>query len=358
MNRRKKHPAILVKNYNSPFAESFRTLRTNINLSFIDERIKTILITSPSQGEGKTTTCVNLGITISRTGSKVILVDGDLGKPTLHQYLYISGQYGLIDYLRRDDVSVMDLVQKTSQNGLFVLPCGSIPSNPAELVGGGKIKKLVDQLKEHFDIIIIDSPPLVQVTEASMLSTLVDGTILVVQFGSSSRQAVEKAKEQLERAKSRILGIVVNRAPFEHRNYYFYRKREEEEEKRFFLKEEHYQKLVNALLAVVMLMVLIGFQVFSHKGQDVSIMDELTFEKESITKDEYQEDPSSSHDRNDLLPSRGGEEEDLTAESIIDNSTDLHVPVLLESSRHEVTYGVLNDDAININLYFKGRCWV
>ncbi|RQD74331.1 MAG: polysaccharide biosynthesis tyrosine autokinase [Candidatus Syntrophonatronum acetioxidans] len=206
----------------SPVAEAFRTLRTNIQFSSLDQDIKTILVTSPQPKDGKSTVVANLGVTKARSGGTVLLVDGDLRKPTLHKLFNISNLVGLTNYIIEEDLHLQEVVQTTFLENLFVMTSGAIPPNPAELLGTRRMKETLQELRDTFDTVIIDSPPVVAVSDSSIISSMSDATLLVLGHGDSNREAALKAKEQLELAQANFLGVVMNKVPLNGQGYYYY----------------------------------------------------------------------------------------------------------------------------------------
>ncbi|UNC93975.1 CpsD/CapB family tyrosine-protein kinase [Candidatus Contubernalis alkalaceticus] len=219
--RENRSKMLVSHNATSPVAEAFRTLKTNIQFSSIDKDIQTLLITSAQPSEGKSLTTCNLGLTLARSGVSVLLVDGDLRKPTMHKYFNLSNLMGLTNLLIDDELDLGHVANNIMDN-LTVMTSGPIPPNPTELLQTKKMRHLLRQLKEQFDMIIIDSPPVMAVADASVLSILVDGTIMVVGHGVSSKASVLKAKEQLQMVKANILGVVMNKVPLNGQGYYYY----------------------------------------------------------------------------------------------------------------------------------------
>lgn len=215
----------------SPMAEAFRTLKTNIQFSSIDTEIQAIVVTSSQPGEGKSLTTCNLGLTMARSGIEVLLVDGDLRKPTMHKYFLLSNSVGLTNLLIDDSLTIESASQKIMDN-LTILTSGPIPPNPTDLLQTRKMKRLLDQFKNHFELIIIDSPPVMAAADASVLSILADGTIMVVGYGNSSKDLAVKAKEQLQMVKANILGVVINKVPMNGQGYYHYYYYSEKKDKR------------------------------------------------------------------------------------------------------------------------------
>lgn len=216
----------------SPIAESYRTLRTNIQFAAVDqENIKTILVTSTQPGEGKTVTSSNLSIVMAQTELKTVYVHADLRRPTGHKIFGVNNLKGLTTYLG-GHISIEEIVQDTDIPNLKVITSGPIPPNPAELLASKKMEKFLDELKKKFDMIIIDTPPLLAVTDATILSKKVDGCLLVVSSGLTSKEMALKAKQQLLNANATILGVVLNNKKLskkEYSNYYYYESNNKED---------------------------------------------------------------------------------------------------------------------------------
>ncbi|MGL6102136.1 MAG: CpsD/CapB family tyrosine-protein kinase [Exiguobacterium acetylicum] len=194
----------------SPIAEQYRTIRTNIEFMAVDKEIQVILITSATQGEGKSTTSSNLAVTYAQQGKKVLIIDTDMRRPTVHYTFRIANGLGLSSLLTRQ-AEKEKAILPTKVDNLSILTAGPIPPNPAELLSSRAMEHLVSQLREEFEIIIFDAPPLLQVADSRITSKLTDGVVLVVGCTTSDRQRVLKAKEQLELAEAKILGVVLNR---------------------------------------------------------------------------------------------------------------------------------------------------
>ena len=207
----------------SSLAEAYRVLRTSVLLSVAGKPPKKILFTSGRPGEGKTTTTVNTAISLAQLGSPVLIIDCDLRKPWTHKLFNINPIHGLSTYLSRD-ADVDDFIQELSIPNLSLLPCGRIPPNPAELLSSPKMKELLETLSERYEHILIDSPPLMNVTDPVILSTLSDGVILVVNGGKSKRQVVRRARQELSNVGANILGVVLNGVELgsDEYDYYYY----------------------------------------------------------------------------------------------------------------------------------------
>jgi succinoglycan biosynthesis transport protein ExoP len=209
----------------SSAAEAYRVLRTSVLLSAAGKPPKRILITSGQPGEGKTTTVINTAISLAQLGASVLVIDCDLRRPTTHKVLGVDHLQGLSTYLSRD-IDIDEVIQKLQIANLSLLPCGPIPPNPAELIASDRMKALLDMLSERYDHILIDSPPLINVTDPVILSTMVDGVILVVHGGKSTRDVVRRARQELTSVGAKIFGVVLNNVDLKrdgYDNYYHYR---------------------------------------------------------------------------------------------------------------------------------------
>ncbi|MGH9754238.1 MAG: GumC family protein [Blastocatellia bacterium] len=202
----------------SSVVESYRMLRTSVLLSTAGSPPKTILITSSQPGEGKTTTAVNTAISLSQLGASVLLIDADLRRPAVHKAFKIPHSRGISNYLS-SHTPLDDLIVKLPIPNLSVLPCGPIPPNPAELISSDRMKELLRTLSQQFDHILIDSPPLISVTDPVILSTMVDGSILVVQSGKSTRELVRRARRELAGVGARVFGVVLNNVNVKREGY-------------------------------------------------------------------------------------------------------------------------------------------
>lgn len=208
----------------SAAAEAYRALRTSVLLSSAGRPPKTLLVTSAQPGEGKTTTAVNTAISLAQLGSEVLIIDADLRRPSVHKVFGADPSRGLSTYLSRD-VDVDGLIQKQFPH-LSVIASGPIPPNPAELISSERMQDLVNQLSERYDHIVIDSPPLINVTDPVILSTIVDGVMLVVSWGKSTRDACKRVRNELSSVGAKVFGVVLNSVDFRREGrdeYYYYR---------------------------------------------------------------------------------------------------------------------------------------
>ncbi|MDW0116290.1 CpsD/CapB family tyrosine-protein kinase [Sporosarcina thermotolerans] len=207
-------------NPKSFISEQFRTIRTNINFSTPDKELKTLLFTSSSPGEGKSTSAANVAIVFAQEGKKVLLVDADMRKPTMHFTFKTSNSIGLSNLLTKQ-FSLEEVTRITNIENLYLITCGQIPPNPAELISSSSMEALIEELALMYDIVIFDAPPLLSVADAQILSNKCDGTILVINSGTTEKESAIKAKESLISAKANILGILMNNFVLEKENSYY-----------------------------------------------------------------------------------------------------------------------------------------
>ena len=205
----------------APIAEAYRTLRTNLQFIQVDKPLKTLLITSSIRGEGKTTTSVNLGIILAQTGKKILIVDTDLRRPRIHKAFHTGREVGLTNLLLGESC-LEDVVIQTDVPNLTILPCGPLPPNPAELISSERMKKLIKYMETKYDLVLFDSPPLVAVTDAALLSADVDGILLVVEAGALPRELFRQGLERLTNVKANILGGVLNNVNLQKGSQYYY----------------------------------------------------------------------------------------------------------------------------------------
>lgn len=205
----------------SSVSEQYRTLRTNIQFASVDRKVKTIMITSATPGDGKSTTAANLGIVLAQQQKKVLLIDADLRKPTTHFTFQVPNLVGLTNVLTRQ-VTLEEAISETNIPYLDLLTSGPLPPNPSELVGSNAMKKFVEEINTYYDYIVFDTPPVNAVTDPQVLSQLCDGVILVARSGKTEQEAVKKAVDSLRKVDANILGSVLNAQNKSDSNYYYY----------------------------------------------------------------------------------------------------------------------------------------
>ena len=199
--------------------EAYRMLRTSVLLSAAGDPPKRILFTSSQPGDGKTTTSVNTAISLAQLGSSVLLIDADLRRPSVHRALRVDKNAGLSNFLSSGRVELDDVVQHSRVPKLDVITCGPIPPNPAELVASERMRNLLQEAMQRYDHVIVDSPPLMHVTDPVILSTMVDGVILVVQSGRSTRDIVRRARQELVNVGAKVFGVVLNNFDMKKEGY-------------------------------------------------------------------------------------------------------------------------------------------
>ena len=205
----------------SPIAERFRALRTNIQYASVDRPLRTILVTSPSPMDGKSTVAANLAVALAQGGRRVVLVDGDLRRPSLHHQFQLPNMVGMSALFVQPQLHLNGTVQRTTTQGLWVIPAGKLPPNPSELLSSDRMSEIMRTVGEQADVIIIDTPPATSVTDALALAPRVDGVLLVVQPGRTRRGACQQTVEELRRSGANILGAVVNAVKAADARYYY-----------------------------------------------------------------------------------------------------------------------------------------
>ena len=216
-----KRTLITTINPRSPISEQYRTIRTNIQFSMIDDSFKILACTSASPGEGKSTTITNLAVTFAQQGQKVLLVDADLRKPTIHRTMEVSNRKGLTTLITKK-ATIKEAISTTKINNLHVLPSGPIPPNPSELLGSKMMTDLIAGLSQRYDLILFDTPPVLAVTDAQVLGNRCDGVVLVLKSGETEKKNLVKAKELLDRAQVKIIGTIINGVDAKSANYNYY----------------------------------------------------------------------------------------------------------------------------------------
>lgn len=211
---------ITLTNPKSPQAEAYRTLRTNIQFSAVDNELKTLLVTSSEKGEGKSTTICNIAVAFAQVEKKILIIDCDLRCPTIHRYFNLSNTCGLSNYLTTR-IEVESVIFSTKE-GVDILPSGIIPPNPAELLNSRKFKETVDQLKKRYDMILLDSPPIGLVTDAGVIANKMDGTLFVVRSHKIDERLVIRSMNLLNKVGAKVIGTVLSAVPIDNKGYYQY----------------------------------------------------------------------------------------------------------------------------------------
>jgi capsular exopolysaccharide synthesis family protein len=202
----------------SILAEAYRNIRTSLLLSFSERPPQSILVTSPSPLQGKTTTLINTAISLSQTGARVLIIDGDLRKPRIHKVFGDRNRLGLSDCLS-GGAELTSVIRKSAIKNIYYIPAGPIPPNPSELLGSALFKEMMQGLAQRFDHILIDAPPVLGFADSIVLSSAVDGVILVILFGKTQRMVLQRAKDGLLNVNAKILGVVINRVNMDLNGY-------------------------------------------------------------------------------------------------------------------------------------------
>jgi non-specific protein-tyrosine kinase len=202
---------IALRDPRAPASEAYRTLRTNIQFSSLDKPLHTLLVTSTSAREGKSTTIANLAVIMAQAEQRVILADCDLRRPTLHTLFGLTNEHGLTNVMLEADTAPLPL-QETGVGGLRFLASGPTPPRPADLLGSRRMEALIERLQQEADVILFDTPPVTAVTDAAVLATRTDGVLLVLQAGQTRRDQAREARRLLEKVKANIVGVVLNNA--------------------------------------------------------------------------------------------------------------------------------------------------
>lgn len=205
----------------APVSEAYRLLRTNLQFSGLNGKLRRILITSPGPGDGKSTTLANLAVTLAQAGHRVLIVDADCRKPVQHKVFGLPNQPGLTNLLVEGG-DPAGAIRETQIPGLSLLPCGPVPPNPSELLGTARMGEVLGHLSESYDFVLLDSPPAVTVTDAAVLAPQVDGVVLVLRAGDTRHDMAREARAILEKSNAHLLGAVLNGVRPTGDDYYYY----------------------------------------------------------------------------------------------------------------------------------------
>lgn len=205
----------------SLMAEAYRTLRTNLNFAVLDREVRVIAVTSPAPHDGKTATAVNLAVVLAQAGHRTLLVDADMRRPYVHRVFQVDNSCGITNALvqGRDP---LEFLRPGPVDNLSLLFCGPLPPNPAELLASERVTGLWPRLREQFDYVVVDSPPVLAVADAMMIGSQADGVLLVLSAGETRIEAAREAKERLVHANAHILGVVLNRVRMSAQEYPYY----------------------------------------------------------------------------------------------------------------------------------------
>ena len=208
----------------SPISESYRSIRTHIEFANVDNDFKSIMFTSSIAGEGKTTSLCNIAKTLVDNGHSVIILDCDMRKPRIHKFFSLSNINGLSELLLSKD-GYESYIQRVDELKADVITAGKIPKNPSELLSSKAMKKLIEKIKENYDYVLIDSPPITPVTDGIIMSTYIDRVVLVCASGVVKIEFAKKAMESLKQVGARVLGVLLNKVNYSSKtydNYYYY----------------------------------------------------------------------------------------------------------------------------------------
>jgi capsular exopolysaccharide synthesis family protein len=197
----------------SPISEAYRTLRTNLDFAGLDRKLQTVVVTSAGVGEGKSTTLANLAVVSAQAGRKVIVVDADLRRPSLHEVFGVENRAGLTTMMMEEGALASPPLQDTGIEGLALLTSGPLPPNPAELLGSRRMEEVIAMLAQRAAHVFFDTPPVVAVTDAAVLATKVDGVVLVISAGKTRREYARSAVQRLQQINARLVGTVLTNVP-------------------------------------------------------------------------------------------------------------------------------------------------
>ena len=204
---------VTVSDPRSVTAEAYRALRTNLSFSSLDDPIRTLVVTTPAPQDNKSLVISNLAVIMAQGGNRTILVDCDLRRPALHEIFGVDNSAGLTTMMLDESAMEAPPLHQTEIENLSLLPSGPLPPNPADLLGSRRMNAVIDQLKEGADIVLLDAPPVIAVTDAAVLGSKVDGVLLVVSAGVTRRDHAVRAKEMLAKVNIRVVGAVLDNAP-------------------------------------------------------------------------------------------------------------------------------------------------
>lgn len=206
----------------SAIAEAYKMIRTNLQFLRMKNNLKTLLITSTSSGEGKTTTACNIAIVFAKAGNRTLLLDADLRRPNIHKIFGLENKIGLMHLLLNNEEVYTDCIQKVDIPNLDIITSGGTPQNSSEVLGSDRMIEIIGEIKNNYDIVIVDAPPVGMVTDAAVLSNHVDGVIFIVAFGKIDAVSASRAKDSLIGVGSNVLGVIINKVERRGQGYYGY----------------------------------------------------------------------------------------------------------------------------------------
>ncbi|MGE7876624.1 CpsD/CapB family tyrosine-protein kinase [Peribacillus muralis] len=216
-----KRSSISMLKSKSPVVEQYRTIRTNLQFSAVEKDIRSMIFTSANPGEGKSTTSINVAAVFAQQGKRILIIDADLRKPSVHTNLNMENFLGLTNIITKQN-QLQEAIQSSIYPNLDVLTSGPIPPNPSELLGSNGMENVLEEAKMNYDLVILDTPPVNAVTDAQILANMTDGVVLVVSSGSTEIQQAKKAKELLHNANAKLLGAILNKKKQKYSDEYYY----------------------------------------------------------------------------------------------------------------------------------------
>ncbi len=223
---------VTFKSPKDPISEAFRNMRTNITFSDIDNEIKVLTITSAGKGEGKSTIMANYAVALAQSNKRILIVDCDLRQPRIHRLFERNNRVGLANVLVRE-VDIANAIQRTEVEGLHMMASGPIPPNPSEMLASRRMEELISLLRESYDYVLIDTPPVGVVTDAAVLSKVTDGFVIVAALDVVNKEGIKVAISNIETVGGHIIGVIANNTPMNKRSgyYYYYSAYEEDKPK-------------------------------------------------------------------------------------------------------------------------------
>lgn len=208
-------------NPKSIVAEQFRMVRTNLEFSIVDKDLKSLLVTSLAPSAGKSTISSNLAATFASQGKKVLLVDTDMRKPTIHKIFRLRNNEGLSTLITSKEATISEYIEKSEFENIFILTSGATPPNPAELISSKRMEQLIEEMEQEFDLVIFDTPPVLAVADSQIMSGKVDGTLFVLRKGVDTKEQIQTAMERMNSVNANVLGAIYNRIEPNDDAYYY-----------------------------------------------------------------------------------------------------------------------------------------